>query len=111
MTAWTFVDALHATDGFYIEGVGTDTNVTGREVIAVLEGVTLPVCQQLLRGLGLAYATPPEPPTAVNWATPAPTYNTAVANTLWGNADIEKLPFNCIDNDGPYHYIHTLVEQ
>lgn len=116
-TAWTFISAVHATDGFYIKDVGTNTSVTGRETIAVAQGVSLAVCKQIDRGLGVASPYTP-PPVAVNmvWATPLGSYDATKANVLSG-AGIDAEAFLCVNNDktggaaGPYHYFHALVEQ
>jgi len=121
-TAWTYADAIHATDGFYIKDVGSNTSVSGREAVAVAQGVTLTVCQQINKGLGQASPYTPAALTAVmNWAAPLATYNTANANTLNGNgvgsaaANVDGESFTCVSNAvtaiAPYHYVHALIEQ
>ena len=131
VSAWTFVDANHATDGFWVKGVGTDVAVTGREVLAVLGGdaagetLSLTVCQQINKGLGQVspYAPAFLSVSVIDWDTPG-TY-TALGNafTLVGAvnggdqyaANITGNPFSCISNAtsaiAPYNYYHALVEQ
>ncbi len=54
-TAWRFKTApgaAGAMTGWFISGVGTD-GVNGKDVFAFLDGVSVAVCQSILRGLGL----------------------------------------------------------
>lgn len=129
LTSWTYLDASAAANGFYIVGLGTDVNVSGREVLAVLGGkttviggVTLPICQAILKGFGATnYMTPLGALTAVfDTAAPAATETTAgSANSLaltgatagQNNAN----PYYCFSNvvgggAAPYNYYHALIE-
>lgn len=108
---WMFIDATDPTNGFYVKDVGTDTSVSGREALALLEGVTLPVCQQILKGLGLAAFTAPATSAVGMWGPTAATYNVAVGNTLSG-VGIDGNAFLCFQNGvGLYDYYHVLLEQ
>ncbi len=131
ITAWTFVDATHATDGWWVEDVGSNAAVTGREVLAVLGNSTtgtlsLTVCQQINKGLG--QVTPFQPAyllgaAAIDWSTAGTYAAGGNAATLVGAADagdqyaanITANPFSCISNAlsaiAPYNYYHALVEQ
>ncbi|MBI3440958.1 MAG: hypothetical protein HY052_04020 [Proteobacteria bacterium] len=115
VTSWTFVDATDPATGFYVKGVGSDTDVSGREVLAVLQGVTLSVCQQLLKGLGVAtFTVIPIPDVAMVWTAPLATFAVGAANTLSTGATgaINGNAFLCYENAaGHYHYYHTLIEQ
>ncbi|MCK5555152.1 MAG: hypothetical protein KAI76_02850 [Alphaproteobacteria bacterium] len=127
ITAWTFLDATHATNGFYVTDVGTNADFTGREVLAVLGDdaaatLSLTVCQQINKGLG--QVTPYQPAfltAVVAWDTPGVNY--AGAGTLTGAANagdqyaanVTGNPFSCISNAltavAPFNYYHALVEQ
>ena len=50
---WGFKDVKDATLGYYITGIGTDTDVTGRDAFAYLHDISKAVCQQIDKGLGL----------------------------------------------------------
>ena len=121
-TAWTYVDATDANNGFYVKDVGTNTDVSGREVMTVLEGVTLGVCQAINKGLGQASPyTPAAVTTVMDYTTTKGTYDTAVDNTLNGNglgsaaSNIDGKGYSCYANANtsvaPFHYYHTLVER
>jgi len=113
-TDYGYLDATHATDGWYVWGLGSDAVTSGREVIVVASGLDLNVCREINRGLGLANADPEteanavtvDPTTPVtgapNNSTHAGTFNAAGAE-----------PFACIENvaDGPLVYYHVLAEQ
>lgn len=116
-TAWTFLDAAHATDGWYIGGVGTDTVTTGREVIAVLDGVSSNICSSILKGLGLS-STPLVESVAVTFVagTNGEDGTAAGPSTFfaWNAlATPDPQPFACTRNGaaGNYVYYHALVEQ
>ena len=128
ITAWTFVDANHATDGFWVKDVGTNVADTGREVLAVLGNNTtgtlsLTVCQQINKGLG--QVSPFQPAfivTPIVWTVPGAAYG-GNANSLQGgvtaapqySTNVDAQPFSCISNAAtaiaPYNYYHALVEQ
>lgn len=114
---WQFLDALHATTGWYIENVGTNTSTSGRDIVAVLEGVTSGVCSQINRGLGITDAV--QSNAAVTF-----TGDGALAYTAGGSANTFGLmypvgdevaqPFACYENgasSGNFVYYHGLVEQ
>ena len=67
-TDWSFLDLSDATDGWYISGVGSDAQTSGREIIAALPSLDLTVCEQINKGLGLS-ATPASEGTPVNLTT------------------------------------------
>lgn len=117
-TAWTFLDALDATDGWYVTKIGSDANSVGREVLAVLNGVSLNICSSILKGLGLA-ATPRVEGTVVTFAAPTAATSGAAASAgtffIWGDplGANDPQPFACVRNGaaGNYVYYHALVEQ
>ena len=111
-TDWTYLPAAGAADGWYITGVGTDTQDTGREVIVALDGIGVSVCGSINRGLGITGNILVEA-TAVNLAA---AFTTAGAGDNAGsfhsyNADPQ--PFACVRNGaaGNYVYYHAIVEQ
>lgn len=111
-TAWSYLDATHATDGWYIAGVGTDTVTSGREVIAALNGVSLSICSSILKGLGLA-STPLDEATTIVFATPTTaTDGTASSDSTFFAWNADPQPFACVQNNGGnYVYYHALAEQ
>jgi hypothetical protein len=136
ITSWVYIDANHATDGFYVQGVGTDATTTGREVLAVLAGcgtnttdgsgcttsnantLTLTQCQQINKGLGQASPyTPSSPLLAVAlWKRQAAGYAAGGAAGTLDVASGTNQPFLCISDvvgggAAPYNYYHALVEQ
>lgn len=116
--AWTFCDASAVANGCYIKDVGTNTATSGRDAVAALgnatQGVTLGVCQQILKGLGVtAWTTPPTQGTADYTNVAAAGYTAAgAANTLAG-AGIDGIPFGCTRQQSAaiYVYYHALIEQ
>lgn len=112
VNSWGYKDLLHATNGYYIHAVGTDTNVSGRESFAFIRDISLTVCQQILRGLGLSTTVQSNAAT-LNHATAAGTGEatktaTATYNAFAGVAQ----PFACVINGATvYDYYHALIEQ
>jgi hypothetical protein len=123
---WGFADATVAANQYYIDGVGTDTNATGADVIAVLNGLSDAVCSQILKGLALdttirtnvgAVAL-----TGYQWATAAGTNIMAGGSATKGatNSFVSATPasiplgtaFACVLNSGGLNvYYHAIVEQ
>jgi hypothetical protein len=108
---WQYLDAQHATDGWYILNVGSNTHTSGREVIAYLNGVTQAACEQVNVGLGFSATPLEEGATAVN-------LGAAGGAGAGANAATFKAypgePFACTrngDGAGNYVYFHALVEQ
>lgn len=116
-TAWAYLDATHATDGWFITGIGTsDAATAGREVIAALNNVTDNVCQSINRGLGLQVAPRVEAATISLTVPGAGTGAGANAYSfdIWGNTTgvNDPQPFACVENgNGANIYYHALVEQ
>lgn len=121
-TAWAFKSAPATATGWFISGVGTDV-ATGKDVFAYLNGVTLNICSQILRGLGLS-PTPLVEATAVDFTGTNDGLSTQTgggtnANTAGNNAysfdahNADPQAFACVRNGaaGNYVYFHALVEQ
>jgi hypothetical protein len=130
---WVYLDVLHASNGYYITGIGTDTDVDGRDVIAALAGISKTVCEQINKGLGIPVVTSVSPtvPTNTNTVTPANLPGTTTtgddgaatkttSNSFgWdytGDANFAvsgAQAFACVKNGGDngYLYYHALVEQ
>lgn len=123
-TTWRYKTAPGA--GWYIHGIGTDTS-GGKDVFAFLNGLTLPVCTQILRGLGLN-GTPLVEATAVDFDTGATNEGlaTQTGGVVAGNAspgaanahvffahNAAPQAFACTRNGaaGNYVYYHALYEQ
>lgn len=108
---WQYLEADGAADGWYVWSIGTNTQDTGREVVAVMEDATLGICEQINRGLGLT-ATPAVNDTAINFAVAGTAAPAATGKAFVFDAAAGQ-PFACIQNDaaGAYVYYHTLVEQ
>ena len=119
--AWGYKSLLPASDGYYVAGVGTDTDVTGRDAFAYLHDIPLTTCQQIQNGLGSsAVTTPPTQDTAaVDYTTNGGDGDAqggadpiaAGAANAWFGADITGVAFNCVLNDTTYDYYHALIEQ
>ena len=114
---WGFKGATSATLGYYIAGVGTDVDVSGREVFAYVHDISAAVCQQILKGLGLS-TTPATQSTAVDYTVGTglgvATEGAHVIGTGSNNAvsAISGQAFACFRNGATlYDYYHALVEQ
>ncbi len=119
--SWGYKDVMHATDGYYIKGVGTDADTTGRDLFAYLKDITVGVCEQINKGLGVSVSPIPTQTTMVDYTLNsgqgAATGATAVgdgtgsANAFYPTG-LEGEAFACFRN-GPtlYDYFHALVEQ
>lgn len=105
-TAWAYEPDTGSL-GYYVKDVGSNAD-GGREVLAYLSDVTLTVCAQIQKGLRLP-ETPPPASVEIVWATPAATFDTD-GSTIKG-ADLDGVPFSCMDNNGVYVYYHVLAEQ
>ena len=119
-TAWQYLDMeLHATNGYYIFNIGTDTATTGRDIIAVADAITTTVCEQANKGLGLT-AAPVTETLAVNLAlgTPAGSGAATLAVDAGTGGHIFEAhsttpqAFACVINGagGNNVYYHALVE-
>lgn len=121
-TVWRYKSAPGA--GWYIHGIGTDT-AGGKDVFAFLDGLTLPVCTQILRGLGLN-GTPLVEATAVDFTgtneglatqtggVAAGTVSPGAANaSVFFAHNAAPQAFACTRNGaaGNYVYYHALYEQ
>lgn len=107
-TAWIFQPDTGAA-GYYVKDIGANTSATGREVLAALHDISLVVCKEVNRGLGLPQ-TPAAVTTTTVWGAPLATYNTAAANTIAG-AGLDGQAFACMATGGVYDYYHALAEQ
>lgn len=122
---WGFKDVSDATLGYYIDGIGTNTDVTGRDAFAYLHDISLAVCQQINRGLGIK--VPDGVATAglyngdgldytLGGGKGSATY-AGGGNTMYLREYVTNTvffePFACVFNSGPdmYDYYHTLLEQ
>lgn len=127
---WRFKSAPASADGghtgWFIAGVGRDDG-DGKDVFAFMDGLSQPVCMQILRALGL----PPEPlvenstidfsgsfegtPQQTGGAEAGQTARTADAKYVlaaWANAK-KPQPYACVRNgpEGGYIYYHILVDR
>ena len=106
---WGYKDVTTKA-GYYVKGIGTDAAVTGMEGLAYLHGVSTPVCQQILKGLGLNPAIAKNT-SIISWAAGLETGMVeANANTISGPG-IDGNAFSCISNGVSNDYYHVLIEQ
>lgn len=109
VTNWKFRSMSKASNaGFYIKDLGTNTEVTGRDEFAYLAYVSLAVCQQINKGLGLDQT--PVDDTNFHTGASGVTYD-ITRNVIISNPG---QPFACtgIDSESsPYNYYHAMVEQ
>lgn len=110
--AWGYKDISDATLGYYVTGVGTDTDVTGRDALAYIYDISLSVCNQLNKGLGLA-ATPAG---AGNGFQAALNAGKGAATFGFGSNNIDAISgqaFACVQDlaSDPYFYYHVLIER
>jgi hypothetical protein len=120
---WGFADATVAANRYYITGVGTDTNATGSDVTAVLDGLSDRVCQQILKGLVLsttistttgAIALTGYQPTTVGGTNimTGGSDTKGVTNAFGSVALGAGVAFACVLNSGGNNlYYHAIVEQ
>lgn len=122
-STWGFKDVSHANRGYFVLGVGTDAGVGGREILAYLHDITLAVCEQINKGLGLT-TTPETQSTAVDLTlnsgkgadATAADASAAAAGTgttnVYAASNSSGRAFACIRNGATlYDYYHALVEQ
>lgn len=116
---WVFLDALHATDGWYVLDVGSNATTSGREVLVTLGGdpsISEAICTQINRGLDLP-ATPAVEATAVDTGTPlngAGAADNAGTFTSASTQEGSGQPFACVENgtgSNDFIYYHALAEQ
>jgi hypothetical protein len=102
--------------GYWVQDVGTNAEPGGRDVLAYLSDISLSVCNQINKGLGLG-STPAQIGGGINWG-----LNGGLGESLIGNGDGNNLDaypgqaFACANhNPTPgfffYDYYHVLVEQ
>ncbi len=122
---WGYKDVMDTTEGYYIKGVGTDTDTTGRDIFAYLHDITVGVCEQINKGLGVETNPIPDQSIAVDYtmnsgqgaATGAVTATAQIGATNVffpsdGVTDLDGVAFACFRNGGTlYDYFHALVEQ
>ena len=123
-TSYDYLDRLTSGDGWYIEGIGTDTDDTGREIMIMADNLRGSVCAEINRGLGLIQtsltggapnqilieATAVDPDTALTTGGAADNAGTFAAYNDLGTPDPQA--FACVQNGaaGPYAYYHALAE-
>lgn len=119
-SSYEYLDATHATDGWYIEGIGADTQTSGREVMVVADDINATVCGEINRGLGLdetSSATILTEATAVDLSTAlsgAGAANNAGTFAIYNDQTTPNpQAFACVLNGsgGDYTYYHALIEQ
>lgn len=101
-TSYDYLQPTSATNGHYIEGVGSDA----ADTIVIAEGLSGTVCQEINRGLGLT----PEPADETAAVDPD-TAGAKAGTTTFDSNDGEA--FACVDNTGAdtvFIYYHALVE-
>jgi hypothetical protein len=105
-TAWGFAGLQSPTWGLYVADIGTNTDLSGREMIGGLANIPLALCEAINERLGLG--SPP--------ATNSPTANPFTASYSVGSNVIDAYPGQpqgCFDADngsGVYVYYITLLE-
>jgi hypothetical protein len=124
-TAWRFKTAPTDDTGWFISGIGTDT-ASGKDIFALLDNVSIGVCNNINRGLGLTNSSPRNEATVVtltstNEGTPTQTgggantdVGTAAATFTWYAHALatDVQPFACVQNGvSTYMYYHALVER
>ena len=127
---WRFksapISAEGGNTGWFISGVGQD-GANDKDIFAYLDDLSLPVCKQILRALGL----PEEPlvePSAIDFngdnegtaqqtggaaaGDTARTANSKYVFSAWAEAK-KPQPYACVRNgkDGNYIYYHILVDR
>jgi len=112
---WGYKDVTDAINGFYIEGVGTDTAITGRDAFAYLSDIAVGVCEQINKGLDIATNPIPFQDGAVDYTTGTgvgaggPALPGGNVNTIGA---IPESPFGCFKNGATvYDYYHALIKQ
>lgn len=106
VSEWGFASTLHATAGIYVTDIASNADITGRDIIGGLTGISLELCEAINKELGL-----PSPP-ATNSATASP----FAASYSIGNNVIDAYPGKsqgCFISDGgsgTYVYYITLFE-
>ena len=112
-TAWGYKDVKDATNGYYIWDVGSNTNIIGRDIVAYLPSVSIAVCQQINKGLGISGDIPVQT-VAVNYVGTGATVPVSVTEGT-GAANVFGAKFGeaflCFKNATTYDYYHALVEQ
>lgn len=105
-TDWGFGSLQSANLGIYIQDVGANTDVSGREAIGGLADISLGLCEALNKQLGLT--NPPEPNSPTSGAVATYSINANVLDAYPG------APFACVHTDdgtGVYLYYHATIEQ
>jgi len=113
---WGYKDVTDSVNGYYIEGVGTDADITGRDAIAYLHDIAVGVCEQINKGLDIAINPIPFQNTAVVYdalgngvGASGPAVAGGSANTFGA---LPESPFGCIKNGTTsYDYYHALIKQ
>jgi len=112
---WGFKDVTDSVNGYYIYDVGSNDAVTGREAVAYLHQIAIGVCEQINKGLNLAYDPIPFQDSAVDYTVgqgvgdAGPASDGGSSNTFGA---MKGEPFGCIRNgDIDYDYYHALIEQ
>lgn len=112
--AYTYLEADHATDGWYITGIGTDTVTTGREVMIAAATLTESVCSEINRGLGLSETGSSilVEATAVVLGTPFNGAGAADNAGTFNAYNANPQAFACVENGANvFTYYHAIVEQ
>lgn len=112
-TDWGWKPKLSGNKGWFISGIGSNAN-SGKDSFGYLDGVSLAICQQLLRGMGL-------PLTPLNETVTIDFSGTGGAAGSNGNAasafaffawNATPQPFACTrNNGGNYIYYHAIIEK
>lgn len=113
---WGYKDVTDSANGYYIEDVGTNDDVSGRDAFAYLHDIAYGVCEQINKGLDLDTDPVPFQDTAVDYSlgsgvgSAGPASTGGSANTI---SAIPESPFGCFrnGNNGPYDYYHALIKQ
>ncbi len=107
-TQWKFRGIYHSHNGgVYVKNIGTNTDISGRDAVAILPSIHLAVCQQINKGLGLAA----DPTDSTNFSfgnsSSVFTYDES-RNVIYSNPGEA---FGCVETFDGNSYYHTLIEQ
>lgn len=110
---WKFKDLRDPVNGYYVDNVGGDVAVDGREAIVYLDGLTRMMCEAINRSIGLA-RNPTTEATAVNFdlnggaGGPGP-----AADNDHSFASSPGRKSACVENgqNGNYVFYYVLIEQ
>lgn len=116
---WGFKDVSNTTMGYYVFDLGSNAELTGREAFAFLNNIKLGVCEQINKGLNLAYDPLPNQSVPVDYEANSGLGDTGSATDGGSSNTFGALPgepFGCVQmgddaSTAYYDYYHALIEQ